>query len=346
MTSSLLRPVTLAALVALAALAAAQSALAADYKVLARYPIGGGISYDYLRVDPETRRLFVAHGTQVEVLDADTGKPVGKVGPTSGAHGIAFVPGRNRGFITSGLDRTVIVFEPSTLAIVKVIPGLGVKPDAIEYDPDTKKIYVANGTSGGISVIDPEAMTIVATVPLVGKLEGMVFDGRGKLFVNTEDKSMVQVVDLASLKAVAAWPVAPVEGGTGLAIDRATHRLFVAGGNNLLAVLDSDTGAVVATPAIGEDPDGDAFDPATGLIFTSNVEGTLSVLHEDSADKYSPVQTLPTAYGARTIAYDVSTGRIFVPFGEFAPAVKAAAGEPEAKRVMKPGTFGVIAIGK
>jgi YVTN family beta-propeller protein len=339
MTSSLLRSLLLAA-------TAASSALAADFKVLAHYPIGGETGYDYLRVDPVSRHLYVAHGNRVEVLDADTGKAIGQVAPTNGAHGVALVPGLNRGFITNGTDRTVTVFDPTTLAVVKVIPGLGVKPDAVEYDPETKKVYVANGTSGGISVIDPESLEIVATVPIKGKLEGMVFDGQGRLFVNTEDKSLVQVVDTHAFKSIAAWPVAPAEGGTGLAIDVAHHRLFVAGGNNLLAVLDSDSGAVVATPAIGADPDGDAFDPATGLIFTSNVEGTLSVLHEDSPDSYSAVQTLPTAYGARTITFDPKTSRLFLSTGEFLPAPKVAPGAPEPRRKMKPGTFEVIAVGK
>jgi len=339
MTSSLLRSLILA-------VAATGSALAADFKVTAHYPIGGGTSYDYLRVDPDSRHLYVAHGTEVDVLDADSGKMLGKIAPTSGAHGIVIVPGLNRGFITSGLDRTVVVFDPTTFAILKVIGGLGVKPDAIEYDPDTKKVYVANGTSGGLTVIDPEALTIVGNVPLDGKLEGMAFDGKGRVFINTEDKSMVQVVDTHALKALAQWPVAPVEGGTGMAIDQEHHRLFVAGGNNLLAVLDTDSGAIVATPAIGEDPDGDAFDPATGLIFTSNVEGTLSVLHEDSPDKYSAVQTLKTAYGARTITFDPKTNQVFVATGKFAPAVKVPEGQPEPKRVMKPDTFEVIAIGK
>jgi len=324
----------------------AASARAADYQVVAHYPVGGETGYDYLRVDPVARRLYIAHGSQIEVLDVDTGIKIGRVGPTKGAHGIALIPALNRGFATSGSNRTVLVFDPKTLEVVKVINGLGVKPDAIEYDEETKRIYVANGTSGGISVIDPQSAQIVATIALPGKLEGLVFDGKGRLFVNTEDKSMVQVVDTHALKSVASWAIAPVEGGTGLAIDREHHRLFVAGGNNLLAVVDSDSGAIVATPAIGEDPDGDAFDPASGLIFTSNVAGTISVLHEDAPDKYSAVQTVTTAYGARTIAWDQKTGRLFVCTGQFEPAPKPTADVPEPRRKMTPGTFEVLAIGR
>jgi YVTN family beta-propeller protein len=238
------------------------------------------------------------------------------------------------------------MFDVDTLKIVKVIPGLGVKPDAIEYDPETRRIYVANGASGGITVIDPAKGEISATIPIEGKLEGLAFDGRGRLFVNTEDRSMIQVVDTHALKPVAMWPIAPVEGGTGLAIDAAHHRLFSAGGNNRLAVVDSDTGAIVATPEIGSDPDGDAFDPSSGLIFTSNMVGTLSVLHEDSPDAYSVVQTVPTAFGARTIALDAKTGRVFLSTGKFMQTPAPTADNPRPRRQGEPGTFEVLVVGR
>jgi len=319
----------------------------AEYKVLNHYPVGGGVSFDYVRIDSSDRRLYIAHGVQVDVLNADTGEKLGVIAPTKGVHGVAIVHRVNRGFITCGGDRTVAVFDLKTLQIVKVIPGMGVKPDAIEYDEATNRVYVANGTSGGITLIDPDTLSISANIPLVGKLEGMVFDGRGHVFVNTEDKSAIQVVDLKTLKALASWSIDPVEGGTGLAINPATHRLFSSGGNGLLAVVDSDSGRLVATPAIGEDPDGDTFDSSTGLIFTSNVEGTISVLHEDSADKYSLVQTVPTAFGARTITgVDSKTGHLYVVTGKFTEAVKPVEGKKPAKRKMIPETFEVLVIGQ
>ena len=182
------RFITLCSLV----LAAAASASAAEFKVIAHYPIAGEVRFDYLRVDPDMRRLYVSHANRVEVLDVDTGAVVGEVSPMKGVHGIALVPGLKRGFITSGGDRTVVMFDLNTLKVLKVISGLGVKPDAIEYDPETQRIYVANGQSGGITVIDPASGEIAATVPIEGKLEGVAFDGRGHLFVNTEDKSMIQ----------------------------------------------------------------------------------------------------------------------------------------------------------
>ncbi len=326
--------------------AGALNARAAEFRVVAHYPIGGDVRYDYLRVDPDMRRLYVSHATRVEVLDVDTGAKVGEVGPMRGIHGIAVVPDLGRGFITAGSDRTVVMFDLRTLKIVKVITGLGVKPDAIEYDPQTRRVYVANGASGGITVIDPAKGEIAATVPIEGKLEGLAFDGRGRLFVNTEDKSIIQVVDTRTLRPLAAWPIAPVEGGTGLAIDAVHHRLFSAGGNQMLAVVDSDTGVLVATPEIGEDPDGDAFDPANGLIFTSNMTGTVTVLHEDSPGAYSVVQTVPTAFGARTIAFDPKTGRIFLATGKFGPPPAPTAANPRPWRQGEPGSFEVLVVGR
>ena len=326
--------------------AGALNARAAEFRVVAHYPIGGDVRYDYLRVDPDMRRLYVSHATRVEVLDVDTGAKVGEVGPMRGIHGIAVVPDLGRGFITAGSDRTVVMFDLRTLKIVKVITGLGVKPDAIEYDPQTRRVYVANGASGGITVIDPAKGEIAATVPIEGKLEGLAFDGRGRLFVNTEDKSIIQVVDTRTLRPLAAWPIAPVEGGTGLAIDAVHHRLFSAGGNKMLAVVDSDTGVLVATPEIGEDPDGDAFDPANGLIFTSNMTGTVTVLHEDSPGAYSVVQTVPTAFGARTIAFDPKTGRIFLATGMFGPPPAPTAANPRPWRQGEPGSFEVLVVGR
>jgi DNA-binding beta-propeller fold protein YncE len=319
---------------------------AADLKVIAHYPIGGDVRYDYLRVDPDMRRLYVSHATRVDVLDADTGAIVGQIAPMNGIHGIAVVPSLKRGFITAGSDRAVVMFDLDTLKIAKVIHGLGVKPDAIEYDPETKMIFVANGASGGITVIDPEKGEIAVTIPIQGKLEGLAFDGRGRLFVNTEDKSMIQVIDTHALKAIATWPIAPVEGGTGLAIDAVHHRLFSAGGNNMLAVVDSDTGAIVATPAIGDDPDGDAFDAASGTIYTSNMVGTVTAIHQDSPDAYSVAQTVPTAFGARTIALDSKTGRIFLSTGKFKEAPAATADNPHPRRPGEPGSFEVLVVGR
>jgi DNA-binding beta-propeller fold protein YncE len=328
------------------ALLAALPAAAQDIKVVAHYPIGGEVRFDYLRVDPVMRRLYVSHSTRVDVLDADTGAIIGNIAPMRGIHGIAIVPGLKKGFITAGADRTVVMFDVDSLKILKVIGGLGMKPDALEYDPETKMIYVANGQSGGVTVIDPVKAQIAGIIPIEGKLEGLAFDGRGLLFVNTEDKSEIQVIDTHTLKKIATWPIAPVEGGTGLAIDVIHHRLFSAGGNGKLAVVDSESGAVVATPAIGEDPDGDAFDAAAGLIYTSSVEGTITVLHEDAPNVYSLVQTVTTAFGARTITLDTKTGRVFVATGKFGDAPAPTADNPHPRRPGIPDSFEVLVVGR
>jgi len=320
---------------------------ASDYKVIAHYPVGGDVRFDYLRVDPDMRRLYVSHGSKVDVLDADTGTRIGEIAPTNGVHGIAIVPGLRRGFITAGADRSVVVFDVDTLKVTKVITGLGVKPDAIEYDPQSGRVYVANGTSGGVTVIDPRTAEIVSNIPIQGKLEGMAFDGRGRLFVNTENKSLIQVIDTVSLKPLASWSITPVEGGTGLAIDAAHHRLFSAGGNAMLAVVDSDTGALVAKPPIGLDPDGDAFDSSTGTIFTSNVGGTVSVIKEGpGGGTFSLEQTVPTAAGARTIALDSKTGRLFLCTGKFLPAPQPTADNPHPRPKGVPGSFEVLVVGR
>jgi YVTN family beta-propeller protein len=264
----------------------------------------------------------------------------------NGIHGIAVVPLLRRGFITAGSDRTVVMFDLDTLKVLKVLHGFGVKPDGIEYDPETQRVYVANGASGGITVVDPAKGEVAATIAIAGKREGLAFDGRGHLLVNTEDRSAIQVVDTHAPKPIASWSISPVEGGTGLAIDAVHHRLFSAGGNHMLAVLDSDTGAVVATPAIGDDPDSDAFDSENGLIFTSNRVGTLTVLHQDSPDAYRALQTVLTAFGARTLALDRKTGRLFLATGKFRDPQAPTPENPEPRRTGIPGTFEVIVVGR
>jgi DNA-binding beta-propeller fold protein YncE len=295
---------------------AAQPTTAANVHIIARFTIGGNdLGYDYLRVDAGTRRLFVAHATRIEVLNADTGQKLGEIGGMHGIHGIEIVPSLAKGYSSDGLDRTVTVFDRSTLGILKKIKYTGVKPDAIQYDPDSRRLFVVNGgASGDVTVIDPTTDAIVDTVDLAGsKLEQIGFDGRGRAFVNDEGKNVVHVFDTRTLKAIADWPLAPCEEPTGMALDESHHRLFAACGNQKLAVLDSDSGRVVATPAIGRDPDGAAFDPARQRIYTSNKEGTLSVLQEVSPDRYETLQTVTTEPGARTLALDEKSGRIFMP---------------------------------
>ena len=321
----------------------AQSPAATSYRMIAQFPIGGNdAGYDYLRVDAATRRVFVAHLNRVEVLNADTGKKLGEVAGMHGVHGIEIIPELGKGYTSNGLDRTVTVFDRNTLQIRKLIRYTGVKPDAIQYDPDSRRLYVVNGgASGDVTVIDPSTDAIVDTIDLGGtKLEQIGFDGRGHAFVNDEGKSVVHVFDTHTLQAGAKWSLAPCSEPTGLAVDRTHHRVFAACGNEKLAVLDSDDGHLVATPAIGSDPDGAVFDPKTQLIFTSNKEGTLSVLREVTPDRYETVQTLTTQPGARTLAMDESTGRIFMPTARTGAAPAGGGAAP-----ILPQTFVLLVAG-
>ena len=320
----------------------------ADYKVTASHAIGGDGTYDYVRFDATAHRLYIAHDKRIDVLDSETGKKIGEIGPTNRAHGVALVPNLNRGFISSGNDRSVVVFDLKTLKILSVIKPTGVKPDAIEYDPDTNLVYCVNGGStGDVSIIDPEKAAIVRTVSIGGtKLEAMGFDGRGHAFINDEEQVAVHVLDLHTLTVTATWSLKPGEGGTGLAVDREHHRIFSACSNNKLVVLDSDTGKVVAMPAIGADPDGAAFDGTTGTIFTSNTDGTLTVIHEDTPDKYTVVQNVTTEPGCRTIAIDAEGGRVFLPTVKFGATPAPTKDVPEPRPVVLPGTFHLVVVSR
>jgi DNA-binding beta-propeller fold protein YncE len=321
----------------------ATPAVSADYRIIARYQIGGNdMGYDYMRVDAVMRRLYVAHATRVEVLNADSGAPVGQVAGMRGVHGIEFVPELGKGYTSDGLDRAITVFDRSTLQVRKRIRYTGEKPDAIAYDTDTRRLFVVNGGgSGDVTVIDPVSDAIVDTVELGGgKLEQLRFDGHGRAFVNDEQRNVIHLFDTRTLKPLKTWPLAPCEEPTGMAIDPAHHRVFSACGNNKLAVLDSDDGHVVAMAPIGSDPDGAWFDPATQRIFTSNKEGTLSVLHEATPDRYDTVQTLITGPGARTITADEKTGHLFLPTVRMGTAKAGGAAAP-----MLPETFAVLVVG-
>lgn len=317
-----------------------------DYKVVAHFKIGGDTgSYDYLRVDPAARRLYVAHEKRFDVLDADSGKKLGEIAPTTRAHGVAISPETGHGFATSGIDDLITMFDTNTLATIKQIKSTGSNPDAIEFDPATQRVYVGNHGGGGVTVIDPASGNIVATIALEGKLEALAFDGRGHGFVNVEDKSAVGVFDTATLKSTALWSAAPGEGGTGLAVDAAHHRLFSACANNKVVVLNSDTGKVVATPASGEDPDGLVFDPKTGRIFTSNPDGTMTVIQQNSPDSYTTVQTVKTEIGCKTIALDEKTGRLVTCAPAFGPKLAPVKGGPRPRAPILAGTFQVVVVG-
>lgn len=318
---------------------------AAGYHLTARYPVGGGDArWDYLSFDAATRYLYVAHTAKFEVLDADSGRKVGEISPANRAHGVVIVPESNRGFATSGNDNTVIMFDAKTLQTIAIIKSTGTNPDAIQYDDaDTRMVYAVNGSSGNVTVIDPATGKVTGTVKLVeGKLEQIGFDGRGHAFVNNEGKSSMHVFDTHTLQSLATWTLAPGEGGTGLAVDPVHHRVFATCANHKLVVLDSDTGRVVATPTIGADADGVAFDAKNGRIFTSNADGTMTVLQQDTPDKYTVLENVPTGVGAKQIALDDRSGRIFLPTGKFGLGLAPTLQVPNPLPPVVPGSFEIL----
>jgi DNA-binding beta-propeller fold protein YncE len=321
----------------------------AGYHVIARYEIGGAESgYDYLHVDTASRRLFVAHGTKIEVLDVDSGARLGQLEGLRGVHGVEIVKSPLQAFATNGLDRTVTVFDPVTLQAARTIKYAGVKPDSLQYDAASDKLFVVNGgATGDLTVIDPHTGAIVATVDLAGgKLEQIAFDGSGRGFVNDEEKNAVHVFNTRTLAVIGEWPLSPGEGPTALGIDRIHHRLFSACGNNLMVVVDVDSGRVLDSSPIGADPDGLIFDSASGNIFTSNRDSTLSVLHEKSPGHYAVVQTVKTESGARTIGFDEKTGHIFLPAAKFGPTPAATKEVPEPRAPMVPASFAIVVLGR
>jgi DNA-binding beta-propeller fold protein YncE len=327
----------------------AAAAGAPAYRITARYPIGGHDGgYDYLKLDAATHRLFVAHATRVEVLDADTGKKVGEIADTPGVHGIALAPEFHHGFTSNGLGRSVTMFDLESLKTLAVIKYTGVKPDSIAYDPETRKIFVVNGgDTGDVSVIAPDTGAIIATVPLGGgKLEEIQLDGHGHGFVNDEANNAIHVFDTHGLTKLGTWPISPGEEPTGLAFDAQTHRLFAACANEKLVAVDSQSGKVLGTATIGSDPDGAAFDPKSRRVLVPSRDGKLSVVDVSGTDKFPTVQTLKTEPDVRTITLDERNGRAYLPSGRFGPAPKATAKDPNPRKVMDPQSFAVLVVGE
>lgn len=327
------------ALLLLAASALLPAAARADYHILSRVMVNGTDKsrYDYLQVDAQNHHLFLANDKRFLVFDTESGEKVGSIGPASKAHGIAIVNDTGHGFLTSGNTNAILMFDLKSLKVLKTIPSTGHNPDGILYNPDLKKVFVANGSSGSITVIDPAAGEVTGTITIPGgKLEALGFDDQGHGFVNDEANSLVHVYDTKTMQATVNWPSAPGEGGTGLAVDKEHHRVFSACGNKKAIVFDSDTGKVVATPEIGDDPDAAYFDAKTQRLFVSNSDGTMTVLHEDSPDKYSLVQTIPTGDGAKTFAF--SDGKIYLATAKFDNA------QPRPNVV--PGTLEILIVGE
>jgi DNA-binding beta-propeller fold protein YncE len=345
-TKSLRRwwPVSLTLLFAAAALAGAGLAAAnPGYKVANTYKIGGEGGWDYLTADTAARRLYISRATHVIVLDLDSGKAIGEIADTPGVHGIALVPELGRGFVSNGREGTVSIFDLKTLATSNKVK-VGENPDAILYDPATKRVFTFNGRSQDATAIDAAKGTVLGTIKLDGKPEFAASDGKGEIFVNIEDKSELVAIDPNKLEVKSRWPLAPCESPTGLSMDRTNRRLFVGCDNRMMAVVNANTGKVVATPATGDGVDATTFDDETGLVFASAGEGVLTVVREESPDKFSVAENIPTQKGARTLALDSKTHNIFLVTAKFGPAPVATPDNPHARPSILPDSFVVLVV--
>jgi YVTN family beta-propeller protein len=315
-----------------------------SYAITGRYAVGGDGGWDYVVCDAPSRRIFLSHATHVVVLDTDSGKLVGDIPGTEGVHGIALAPELKRGFTSNGRANTVSVFDLAGLKVTSTVKTTGENPDAILFDPATKRVFTFNGRGQNATAIDADSLTVAGTIPLGGKPEFARSDKKGRVFVNIEDKNEVAVIDARKLSVEARWPVAPCEEPGGMAIDAKSRRLFVGCGNKLLMVMSADDGKVLAKLPIGEGNDAVGFDEETGLVFASNGDGTLTVVQKTGPDAYTVKETVTTERGARTLAIDAKTHRVFLPTAKFGPPPSPTAEQPRPRRSIVPGSFEVLVV--
>jgi YVTN family beta-propeller protein len=315
------------------------------FHIEAKWKVGGEGRWDYMAVDPASKLLYVTRQDHVMVIDTESGKVVADIGGLNGTHGVAFDTSGKFGYISDGTGNQVAVFDRKTNHIIKTIPA-GTNPDGIAFEPVTQTVWAFNGRSNSATVISDQSLGVVATVQLPGKPEFPAADGKGGIFANIEDKSEIVHIDAKSHAVVATWPLAPCEGPSGLAVDRMHNRLFSVCDEKKMAVVDTTTGKVVAVPAIGDGPDAAAYSPQDKYAFSSNGDGTLTVIRQDSPDKYTVVQNLVTQRGARTMALDPDGKRVYLISADFGPAPAATAAVPHPRPSMIPGTAVILVAGQ
>jgi hypothetical protein len=339
-------PLAITVLLALAALPLAASlsrvsaAGSSGYHLVKTISVPGDDGWDYLAVDTDGRRVYISHGTHVVVMNADTYAIEGDIPDTPGVHGIAIASDLGRGFISSGRANTATIFDLKTLKTIGTVKT-DANPDAITYDSVSKRVFTFNGRGKNTTAINAADGTVVGTLALGGKPEFAVADGKGSIFVNNEDTSEVIEIDTQKLTEKHRWPLAPCKSPSGLAMDLKHRRLFAGCDDKVMAIVNADTGKVITTVTIGDGVDANAFDPGTDYAFSSNGEGTLTVVHEDSPDKFTVVDNVPTKKSARTMGLDLKTHNIFLPAADFDPP---APGERRGK--MKPGSFVILVVAK
>jgi hypothetical protein len=320
--------------------AAVPSPSSSGYHVIKTVSVPGEDGWDYLAVDSEARRVYISHGTHVVVMNADTYAIEGDIPDTPGVHGIAVARDLGRGFTSNGRANTATIFDVKTLKTIGTVKTDS-NPDAITYDAATKRVFTFNGRGKNTTAINAADGSVVGTLALGGKPEFAVADGKGSIFVNNEDTSEVIEIDAKKLTETHRWPLAPCKSPSGLAMDLKTRRLFAGCDDKVMVVVNADTGKVITPVTIGDGVDANAFDPETNYAFASNGEGTLTVVHEDSPDKFTVIDNVPTKKSARTMGLDLKTHNVFLPAADFDPP---APGERRGK--MKAGSFVILVVGR
>jgi len=315
-----------------------------EYKISNRIHLDGDAGWDYLSVDDAANRLFISHGNMVQVLDLNSGTLSGTIKDTKGVHGIAIAPDLNKGFISCGRDTAVAVFNLKTLELITKVKVTGINPDAILYDSFSKKVFAFNGRTSNATVMDANTNEIISTIPLDGKPEFSATDEKGRVYVNIEDKNKISVINSSSLQVEQGWSIDPGDEPSGLAIDNENHILFSVCGNKLMVIVDAQTGTVITTVPIGDRVDGAGFDTGTKRAFSSNGEGTMTVVQEDSPEKFTVLENFATQKGARTIAVNSKTHHIYMPTAEYEPAPEPTTENPNPRPKIKPGTFIILDI--
>jgi DNA-binding beta-propeller fold protein YncE len=310
------------------------------YHIAKVFHIKSNGGYDYLTVDSTSDNLYLSHGSQVNVLNKTTGDSIGVITTTKDVHGIALVQALGKGYVSNGSLDSVLVFDLKTNQMLAYVPT-GKFADGIFYDDFSNKVITCNGKSKNMTVIDPVTDKVVATIQLTGWPETAVSDGEGKIYVNNAEKSEIDVIDATTYQIINTWPIGPAKGPSGLAIDRNTMRLFAGCENKLLAVISARTGKVIKTLAIGDGCDAVGFDKKLKTVYSSNGEGTLTVIKEISANKFIVIENAKTRKGARTLAVDQKTHKIYLPTAQFKPATKESFRPP-----VVPGTFCVLVVVK
>jgi YVTN family beta-propeller protein len=330
-------------MVGLALFACSLALHAQQYAISGRIPLEGDGGWDYLFADSVNGHLYVSHGTEVDMVDLASEKPTGKIAGMKRIHGIAVVNDLHRGFISDGGDDAVVIFDLKSNAVVQKVPA-GKNPDGILYDPYSKRVFAFNGRSNDVTAIDAASGKVSGTIALDGKPEFPVSDGKGNVYANIEDKSEIVQIDPQALKVKKTWPLSPCEEPSGLAIDLEARRLFSVCSNNKMAVVNADSGQVITTVAIGSGPDAAAYDAGRKLVFSSNGEGTLTVVKQDSADKYTVLANLPTEKSARTMSLDAKSHKIYLSAAQLGATPEATAENPHPRPKMLPGSFHVLVV--